>query len=122
MPLLRTRFPGQVPDDPGIPESLDRASIELEGDPLIPIETGCTDSADSTSLHLPSIGLIAAGDVVYNGIHPFLAETNAQTRLEWIAALDKLDALVPRAVVAGKQDPRPRRRPAEHRRDPEVPA
>ncbi len=103
--LLRSRFPGQVPDDPGIPERLDGASIELERHPLIPIETGYTDSADSTSLHVPSIGLIVAGDVVYNGIHPFLAETNQQTRRDWIAALDKLEALEPRAVVAGHKIP-----------------
>lgn len=105
MQLLRSRFPGQIPDDPGTPESLNGASIELEGHLLIPIETGYTDSADSTSLHVPSIGLIAAGDVVYNGIHPFLAETDAQTRLEWIDALEKLDALEPRAVVAGHKIP-----------------
>ena len=103
--LLRSRFPGQVPDDPSTPERLDEGSIELEGNPLIPIETGFTDSADSTSLYVPSIGLIVAGDVVYNGIHPFLAETNAQTRREWIAALDTLDALKPRAVVAGHKIP-----------------
>ena len=54
---------------------------------------------------MPSIGLIAAGDVVYNGIHPFLAETNTQTRLEWIDALDNLDTLQPRAVVAGHKVP-----------------
>ena len=105
MQLLRSRFPGQVPDDPGIPERLDEASIELEGQSLIPIETGFTDSADSTSLYVPSIGLIVAGDVVYNGIHPFLVESNPQTRREWIAALDKLEALEPRAVVAGHKIP-----------------
>jgi glyoxylase-like metal-dependent hydrolase (beta-lactamase superfamily II) len=105
MELLRGRFPAQIPDDPGAPERLDEASIELEGHALIPIETGFTDSADSTSLHVPSIGLIVAGDVVYNGIHPFLAETNAQTRAEWIDALDNLDALASRAVVAGHKVP-----------------
>ena len=103
--IFRRLFPGQIPDDPGIAESLDGASIELEGQPLIPIEAGYTDTADSTSLHVPSIGLIVAGDVVYNGIHPYLAETNAQTRLEWIDALDKLDALELRAVVAGHKIP-----------------
>ena len=103
--IFRRLFPGQIPDDPGIAESLDGASIELEGQPLVPIEAGYTDTPDSTSLHVPSIGLIVAGDVVYNGIHPYLAETNAQTRLEWIDALDKLDALEPRAVVAGHKIP-----------------
>jgi len=111
MQLLSSRFPGQVPDDPGIPEPLEGAVIDLEGHPLIPIGTGFTDSADSTSLHVPSIGLVAAGDVVYNGIHPFLAETSTETRLEWIAALDGLEALAPRAVVAGHKVP-------EHDDDP----
>jgi hypothetical protein len=49
--------------------------------------------------------LVVAGDVVYNGIHPFLSESNRQTRLEWIAALDKIDALKPSAVVAGHKIP-----------------
>ena len=66
----RQRFPGQIPDEPDVRESLDGASIELEGNALIPIVTGYTDTADSTSLHVPSIGLIAAGDGVYNCIHP----------------------------------------------------
>jgi glyoxylase-like metal-dependent hydrolase (beta-lactamase superfamily II) len=101
----RQRFPGQIPDEPDRPESLDGASIELEGHALIPIETGYTDTADSTSLHVPSIGLIAAGDVVYNGIHPYLGESTAQTRLQWIDALDKLDALNGGTVVAGHKIP-----------------
>jgi glyoxylase-like metal-dependent hydrolase (beta-lactamase superfamily II) len=101
----RRLFPGQISDDPGMAESIDGASMELEGHALIPIATGYTDTADSTSLHVPSLGLIAAGDVVYNGIHPYLGESNAQTRLEWIDALDKLDALAPRAVVAGHKIP-----------------
>jgi glyoxylase-like metal-dependent hydrolase (beta-lactamase superfamily II) len=101
----RQRFPGQIPDDPIVPESLGGASIELEGRALIPIDTGYTDTADSTSLHVPSIGLIAAGDVVYNGIHPYLGESSAQTRPQWIDALDKLGTLGARAVVAGHKIP-----------------
>jgi glyoxylase-like metal-dependent hydrolase (beta-lactamase superfamily II) len=54
---------------------------------------------------VPSLGLIVAGDVVYNGIHPYLAETTTPTRRDWIAALDKLAALQPRAVVAGHKNP-----------------
>ncbi len=53
----------------------------------------------------PTIGLVVAGDAVYNGIHPFLNESNRQTRREWIAALDKIDALNPSAVVAGHKIP-----------------
>jgi glyoxylase-like metal-dependent hydrolase (beta-lactamase superfamily II) len=101
----RQRFPDQIPDKPEIPEILDEGSIELEGHALVPVSTGFTDTADSTSLHVPSIGLIAAGDVVYNGIHPYLGESGVQTQLQWIDALDKLESLNPRAVVAGHKIP-----------------
>ncbi|MHC2239013.1 glyoxylase-like metal-dependent hydrolase (beta-lactamase superfamily II) [Bradyrhizobium diazoefficiens] len=66
---------------------------------------GRTDTARSTALHVPSLDLIVAGDTVYNGIHPYLAETDTQSRLEWIAALDRLAALKPRFVVAGHKKP-----------------
>jgi glyoxylase-like metal-dependent hydrolase (beta-lactamase superfamily II) len=102
--IFRRGFPGQIPDDPGMAERVD-AAFELEGHPLIPLDAGFTDTADSTSLHVPSIGLIVAGDVVYNDTHPYMAETTAGTRQEWIAALDRLEALAPRAVVAGHKVP-----------------
>ena len=101
----RKRFPGQIPDRLLVAAPLAKNELELEGHKLVAVNTGQTDTAYSTSLHVPSIGLIVAGDVVYNGIHPYLAETDTQSRLEWIAALDKLEALKPRAVIAGHKIP-----------------
>jgi hypothetical protein len=49
--------------------------------------------------------LLVGGDAVYNGIHPYLAETNTVSRLEWISSLDKLESLKPRAVIAGHKIP-----------------
>lgn len=103
--VFRRAFPGEIPDEPGIAERLGDAAIELEGHALVPVDAGFTDTADSTSLHVPSIRLIVAGDVVYNDTHPYLAETTSATRLEWIDALDRLEALAPRAVVAGHKIP-----------------
>ena len=88
-----------------IANPLEGNEIDLEGNKLVVVRLGHTDTDDSTCLHAPSIGLVVAGDVVYNGIHPFLSESNRQTRLEWIAALDKIDALKPSAVVAGHKIP-----------------
>lgn len=46
-----------------------------------------------------------AGDAAYNGVHQLLAETDAEKRREWIAALEKVESLKPRAVIAGHKRP-----------------
>ncbi len=102
--IWRKLFPGQIPERLVAAEPL-TGDLELEGHKLVPVDTGRTDTAHTTSLFIPSAGLLVAGDVVYNGIHPFLAETDAASRLEWIAALDRLEALEPTAVVAGHKVP-----------------
>jgi glyoxylase-like metal-dependent hydrolase (beta-lactamase superfamily II) len=101
----RKLFPNQIPEVISIADPLSGNEIDLEGNKLVVIKLGHTDSDDSTCLHVPSIGLVVAGDAVYNGIHPFLGESNRQTRLEWIAALDKIDTLKPSAVVCGHKAP-----------------
>ena len=100
----RKQFPN-LPDVISIADPLGGNEIDLEGNKLVVVRVGHTDTDNTTCLHVPSIGLVAAGDAVYNGIHPFLSESNRQTRLEWIAALDKIDALKPSAVVAGHKIP-----------------
>jgi glyoxylase-like metal-dependent hydrolase (beta-lactamase superfamily II) len=101
----RRLFPGDIPDRLLVAEPLEGNDLELEGHNLVPVDAGRTDTAPSTCLHVPSIGLIVGGDVVYNGIHPFLGETDRQSRLEWIATLDKLEGLNPKAVIAGHKVP-----------------
>jgi glyoxylase-like metal-dependent hydrolase (beta-lactamase superfamily II) len=101
----RRLFPGQIPDRLLVAEPLGNTDLELEGNELIAVNTGRTDTAHSTSLYVPSIGLIVGGDAVYNGIHPYLGETDTESRLEWISTLDRLGALRPKAVVAGHKVP-----------------
>jgi len=100
-----SRFPGQLPEQLAAAEALEGSTIELEGHELVLVDTGYTDTALSTSLHVPSIDLVVAGDVAYNGVHPYMAEGNPQTWPKWIAALDKLESLKPRAVIAGHKRP-----------------
>jgi glyoxylase-like metal-dependent hydrolase (beta-lactamase superfamily II) len=101
----RKLFPGEIDDRLVVAEPLSSDEFELEGHKLLVVHTGRTDTAESTSLYVPSLALIVAGDVVYNGIHPYLGETDKQSRLEWIAALDTLAALKPAYVVAGHKVP-----------------
>jgi glyoxylase-like metal-dependent hydrolase (beta-lactamase superfamily II) len=101
----RRLFPGEIPDRLLVAGPLETNELELEGHKLVAVNTGRTDTVHSTCLHVPSIGLIVGGDVVYNGIHPYLGETDAASRLEWISTLDKLERLKPKAVVAGHKVP-----------------
>jgi glyoxylase-like metal-dependent hydrolase (beta-lactamase superfamily II) len=101
----RRLFPGEIPDSLLVAGPLETNELELEGHKLVAVNTGRTDTVHSTCLHVPSIGLIVGGDVVYNGIHPYLGETDAASRLEWISTLDKLERLKPKAVVAGHKMP-----------------
>lgn len=101
----RKLFPGQIPEHLPVADPLPGNELELEGHKLVAVNTGRTDTAQSTCLHVPSIGLLVGGDVVYNGIHPYLAETNTESRREWIATLDQLESLNPRAVIAGHKVP-----------------
>ena len=98
-------FPGQIPDKLVMAEELGRNTFDLEGQELVAVDLGHTDTAHTTCLHVPSIGLVVAGDAAYNDVHLYLAESNAQTRQEWIAALDKMESLNPHAVVASHKRP-----------------
>jgi glyoxylase-like metal-dependent hydrolase (beta-lactamase superfamily II) len=103
--LARRLFPGQVATKLVAPESYERDTFTLEGHELRIIEQGQTDSPDSTSLYVPSIGLIVAGDVVYNQCRIYVGDTTPESRKNWIAALDRLAALNPTIVVAGHKKP-----------------
>jgi len=98
-------FPGQIPHKLVIAEELERNVIDLEGHELVVVEIGHTDEDHTTCLHVPSIGLVVAGDAAYNDVHLYLAESDPQTRKEWIAALDAIESLEPRAAVATHKRP-----------------
>ena len=101
----KSRFPRQI--DPALPiaEELAGGVFQLEGEELVSIPAGHTDTRNTTCLHVPSIGLVMAGDVAYNDVHIHLGESTADSRKEWIAALDMIESLKPRAVVAGHKRP-----------------
>jgi glyoxylase-like metal-dependent hydrolase (beta-lactamase superfamily II) len=98
-------FPGQIPDKLVVAEELKGNVIDLVGYELVAVELGHTDTDHTTCLYVPSIGLVVAGDAAYNDVYLYLAESNAQKRREWIAALDKIESLNPRAVVAAHKRP-----------------
>lgn len=98
-------FPNLIPRHLVVAEELNGTVIELEEQALHVVELGHTDTEHTTCLHVPSMGLVVAGDAAYNDVHLYLAESNAQSRQEWIAALDRIESLHPSAVVATHKRP-----------------
>jgi glyoxylase-like metal-dependent hydrolase (beta-lactamase superfamily II) len=103
--VWKASFPSQIPDRLLIAEELEGNIIDLEGHDLVAVELGHTDTDHTTCLNVPSVGLVVAGDAVYNDVHLYLAESNAKSRRKWIAALDKIESLNPRAVIASHKRP-----------------
>ncbi|MGW6358993.1 MBL fold metallo-hydrolase [Streptomyces sp. NPDC055092] len=97
-------FPGRIPATPVLARPVPAEGLLLEGHAVMPYEAGHTDTDDTTFLHVPSIGLVIAGDVAYNDVHPYILEGGNGGLSAWLDALDRIDALAPRAVVAGHKN------------------
>jgi hypothetical protein len=94
-------FPGQIPQTPVLAEPIPAQGFLLEGNPVAAVETGHTDTDQTSVLHVPSIGLVAAGDVAFNGVHQWVLEGRDGGLRQWLQAIDRVAELNPRAVVAG---------------------
>jgi len=97
-------FP-QVPENtPVLATPAPADGFRLEGQVLRAVETGHTDTDDSSVLHVPSIGLVVAGDVVYNGVHQMMLEGGNGGLQAWLEGIDRIAELNPRHVVAGHKN------------------
>jgi glyoxylase-like metal-dependent hydrolase (beta-lactamase superfamily II) len=97
-------FPGQIPETTVTAVPAENNRIELEGRPLDIVEVGHTDTDATSVLHVPDLGLVVAGDAVYNGVHLYLAESADGGRDKWRSAIDIVENLAPRWIVAGHKN------------------
>src|SRR5687767_12879237 len=94
-------YPGIAPS-PVTAVTVPGNRLTLEGHDLVIVEVGHSDTSDTSVLHVPDLGLVVAGDVIYNGAHMFLAEGMLVGGFgPWREAIDKVEALRPRHIVAG---------------------
>jgi glyoxylase-like metal-dependent hydrolase (beta-lactamase superfamily II) len=90
---------------PIVPEPISGGAIDLEGQKLEIIGGQQGDSADNSYVWIPSLRTVVTGDLVYDGVFPWTAETTAEERKAWSATLDKLAGLGAEVVVPGHQKP-----------------
>ena len=100
-------FPGQLDEQYMLADPLPQGNgFYLEGHILQAIEVGHSDTYNSTVLWVPDLKLAVCGAVVYGDVHQMLAEAKTPAlKAEWIAAIEKIEALGPEMVVAGHKRP-----------------
>jgi glyoxylase-like metal-dependent hydrolase (beta-lactamase superfamily II) len=96
-----------IPPTPVTAVTVPDNRFTLEGHELVIVEVGDTDSADTSVLHVPDLELVVAGDVIYDDAHMFLSQSLIVGGFgPWRAAIDKVEALEARNIVAGHQSGR----------------
>ena len=88
-----------------VPEPVNGDTIELEDAELRIIEVGQGDIRPSTVVHIPAIGTVVPGDVIYNRIHVMMGLSTPDQWQEWLASIDAVEALSPRSIIAGHKEP-----------------
>ena len=98
-------FGANLTTKPIIPEPIAGNSLTLEGQTLEIHGSVQGDDATNSYVWIPSIKTVVAGDIVYQGIFPWTAETNAAGRETWSKTIDQVAALGATTVVAGHKEP-----------------
>jgi|1185.fasta_scaffold57510_2 glyoxylase-like metal-dependent hydrolase (beta-lactamase superfamily II) len=104
-PLLWDKLYDGIPPSPVTAVAVPGNRFTLEGHDLVIVEVGHTDSDDTTVLHVPDLDLVVAGDAIYNGVHMYLGQSVTVGGFRtWRDAIDTIEALGPRHIVAGHQN------------------
>jgi len=105
-PLLWDKLYQGIPESPVTAVTVPANRFTLGGHDLVIVEVGHTDSDDTTVLHVPDLGLVVAGDAIYNRVHMYLGQSAVGGFVPWRDAIDKVEALEPQHIVCGHQDKR----------------
>jgi glyoxylase-like metal-dependent hydrolase (beta-lactamase superfamily II) len=96
-------YPG-IPPSPVTAVTVPDNRLTLEGHDLVIVEVGHTDTEETSVLHVHDLALVVAGDVIYNGVHQYLGESVLGGLDQWRQAIDQVESLGPRSIVAGHKN------------------
>src|SRR5437016_1575160 len=75
--------------------------IEFEGSKIEILKDVQGDTEENTMLWIPEQRILIAGDVLFNGMHVYTAETDSKAREKWLNSLNKIRTLKPSVVIPG---------------------
>jgi glyoxylase-like metal-dependent hydrolase (beta-lactamase superfamily II) len=75
--------------------------IEFEGSKIEVLKNIRGDTDENTMLWIPGQGILIAGDVLFNDMHVYTAESDSKARGKWLSSLQKIRELKPSVVIPG---------------------
>ncbi len=99
----RKRHPTDFPDKLVSPQVLPSNHLTVDGEPVevVPDLQGDVLRPSNSFLWIPSLRAALAGDLVFNGVHPWLGASSESSRAAWRVSLKRIAQLNPALVVAG---------------------
>src|SRR6476646_5179129 len=75
--------------------------IEFEGSKIEVLKHIRGDTDENTMLWIPGQRILIAGDVLFNDMHVYTAETDSKAREKWLNSLQKIRELKPSVAIPG---------------------
>jgi glyoxylase-like metal-dependent hydrolase (beta-lactamase superfamily II) len=82
-------------------EKFDGNFIEFENSKLELLKDVQGDTDENTMLWIPGQRILIAGDVLFNDMHVYTAETDSKARGKWLNSINKIRELKPSVVIPG---------------------
>jgi glyoxylase-like metal-dependent hydrolase (beta-lactamase superfamily II) len=82
-------------------EKFDGNFIEFESSKIEVLKNIQGDTDENTMLWIPGQRILIAGDVLFNDMHVYTAETDSKARGKWLNSLQKIRELKPSVVIPG---------------------
>jgi glyoxylase-like metal-dependent hydrolase (beta-lactamase superfamily II) len=82
-------------------EKFDGDFIKFESSKIEVLKNIQGDTDENTMLWIPGQRILITGDVLFNNMHVYTAETDSKAREEWLNSLNKIRELKPSVVVPG---------------------
>ena len=82
-------------------EKFDGNFIEFENSRIEILKDLQGDTDENTMLWIPGQRILISGDVLFNGMHVYTAETDSKAREKWLNSLNKIRTLKPSVVIPG---------------------
>ncbi|MEP6691527.1 MAG: MBL fold metallo-hydrolase [Gemmatimonadaceae bacterium] len=99
----KSRRPATLPDSLARPQPLPTTHFKIDGEDIeiIPDLQGDVITPTNSIMWIPSLNTVLAGDVIFNGVHPWLGSSDVASRAAWRSTIQRMIALHPTTVVAG---------------------